>query len=345
MKSLAVNKNGTLEIIDIDVPRVNECNALVKVMASGICGTDMKIIHSQFKGFTDYPCLLGHEAVGEVVEIGNSVTQFKVGDKVLLPYLHGKIGEYTPIHGGFSEYGLVHDWQALARAGKGPGTDGFNDFFYTQKTIPSDFDAISSVMIITLREVMAATRHFGFQPKKSIVIFGGGPVGLAFTKFAQIMGMAPVILVDILDEKEKDAKKAGADCFINSGKRDVVQEVRRLCPEGVDFTLDAVGVNSLMNLALQLIKNCGRILVYGISPKNKVDLDWNPAPFNWNIEVFQYPMKELEADVHEQLIRWIELGLVNPADFVSHVFDSADILKGFEMIENKKPAKKVVIKY
>ena len=136
----------------------------------------------------------------------------------------------------------------------------------------------------------------------------------------------------------------GADYAFNSTKVDVIKEVRKVCFQGVDYTLDAVGVNTLIPDAMRLIKRGGKMLVYGISPVLSMEFDWSKAPDNWLMEFFWAPDKILEAAVHDQLVRWVDMGLINPHDFVSHVLDYADIGKGFEILENKKPAKKIVIK-
>ena len=133
MKTLIVEKDGALHIGEIPVPEIDETSALVKVLASGICGTDKKILHGTFKGFDSYPCLLGHEAVGEVVKIGSKVKYLKVGDKVITPYVDKGPGKYTTIFGAFSEYTVVHDWKAMDELGIGRGTPGFVDYYQIQK--------------------------------------------------------------------------------------------------------------------------------------------------------------------------------------------------------------------
>lgn len=345
MKTLVVEKNGDVHISEIPRPEIDETSALVRILASGICGTDKKIIHGTFKGFDTYPCLLGHEAVGEVVEVGSKVKYLQKGDLVLPPYLDTAPQGYATIYGGFSEYAVVHDWRAMTELGIGIGTPGFVDYYQIQKRIPSDFDPVSSVMIITLREVLAAVRHFGFKPDESLVIFGSGAVGMAFAKIAKIFGMSPIILVDVLDEKKKDAKLAGADLFINSSKENVEKLVKDLCPDGVDYVLDAVGVNSIINSAMSLIKKCGQILVYGISSSLGMEIKWEKAPYNWTLKFFQYPEKGEEAAAHEQLISWISQGIIQPEIFISHQFEFKDILEGIRLFESNLPTKKIVITY
>lgn len=348
MKSLAVTKDLKLKVVKISKPKYEDNKVLVKTLACGVCnGTDMKILHGKFKNIdvSEYPCLLGHEAVGEVVELGKNVTSFKVGDIIMLPYIEGGIDGFSSFWGGYSEYGICGDWKAMANNGKGPGSDEFGEFYFTQKKLPQNINPVDAVMIVTFREVLAATKNFGFAANKSLVIFGAGPVGLSFAKFAKILGMYPIILFDIMDEKLKEAKKVGVVHAFNSMKTTPVEEVYKICRDGVDFSLDAVGANDLINQGMELIKDGGSICTYGISPNLKMDLDWSKAPYNWNLRFQQFPDKAGEAEAHDQIMNWIELGLIDPKDFISHVINFDDILDAFNIIEKKQPCKKIVIKY
>lgn len=346
MKTIAVMTPNHLELIDVPKPKVKPFTALVKTIAAGICGSDAKIIHGTFKDIHEYPCLLGHEAVGRVVEVGEGCEAFQVGDLVMLPYHMSDLPEgISSYWGGFSEYGLVYDYKAMIKSGHGPGTPDWFDFYYVMRKLPDDFDPINGVMLVTLREVLAACKHFGFDTGESIAIFGAGPVGLAFVKFCKILGLGPIICVDILEEKREEALKQGADYFINSREEDPVKAIRAICPDGVRYVLDAVGVNALINTGMELIANNGKILVYGVSPKLDMQLDWSKAPYNWSVELFQFPIKYNEGLVTDQLVHWIELGYLNPRDFVSHIFPLAEWQKGFEIMEKRLPSKKMVITF
>ena len=87
MKTVVIAKDGKVTVEEVNKPRYNEHQALVKTIACGICGTDVKLLHRTFKGFPEsmYPIMVGHEGVGEVVEVGAKVKGLKKGDKVLLP--------------------------------------------------------------------------------------------------------------------------------------------------------------------------------------------------------------------------------------------------------------------
>lgn len=348
MKSIAVMEDGSLQKVEVPMPKMDSSSVLVKTLSCGVCsGTDGKIIHQAFKGIGKdcYPTLLGHEAVGRVVEVGKDVVRFKEGDLILLPYIEEPLGGFNSHWGAFSEYGICKDYLALAKNGIGPYTPDFKEWYWTQKTIPADFDPVYSSMIITLREVLAATRNFGFKSGESIVIFGAGPVGLTFCKFAKLLGMGPIISVDITDVKIPEAIHAGADYAFNSNKADIVSEIKKILPGGADYSLDAVGNNALINQGMELIRDNGKLLTYGISRKLDMNLDWSKAPYNWSLQFLQFPVKKQEGDAHEQIINWIREGVIDLKDYVSHIIDFERALDAFDMIEKRVPCKKIVIKY
>ncbi|MDF2614400.1 MAG: sorbitol dehydrogenase [Clostridia bacterium] len=346
MKGLVVNEDSSLSIVTLEVPQINDYQALVKVESCGVCnGTDLKLIHKQFKGFDTYPAVLGHEGVGRVVEKGKFVTSFEIGDVVLLPFLEGMQGEYYSAWGAYSEYAVVGDAKAMIENGRGPGTPGFSEGSFAQQVVPGDIDVVDASMIITFREVLSACKRFGFKENESIVIFGAGPVGLSFTKFAKLLGMGPIIVFDIVPEKLEEAAKMGADFTFNSLNTNVGEQVKSICNEGADYVVDAVGINELINQAMELVKYNGKICCYGISPKLNMNLDWTKAPYNWTLQFVQWPSKFEESVCHRQIVSWIQTGVLNPKDFISDVIAFEDIKKAFELVETRNAKKKIVIRF
>jgi len=349
VKTLVVDSKHELSIREVSMPKHKECQALVKMLSCGVCnGTDLKLIHGNFKNFDTYPATLGHEGVGKVVETGSKVQNLKVGDVVLLPFVEGKLDDIYSGWGAYSEYAVVGDADAYIANGMGPGTPDFSEGYFAQTVIkPEDkVDPVEASMIITFREVLSSIRRFQFQPNESVFVMGAGPVGLCFTKFAKLLGLKTVITSDIDDEKVACAKAMGADYAFNSKTTDVNAEVKKLFPEGIDHVVDAVGINELINQAMALVKYNGKICCYGISPELGMNLDWSKAPYNWTIQFVQWPSKKEEAEAHAQVMAWINLGVLNPKDFISDVFDFENILEAFRLVEARKSGtKKIVIKY
>ncbi|MDD2971363.1 MAG: zinc-binding dehydrogenase [Lachnospiraceae bacterium] len=349
MKTLVVSEKGELSVVEVAKPAYGKCQALVKMKSCGVCnGTDTKLIHGNFKNFDTYPAILGHEGVGEVVETGDAVTSLRKGDLVLLPFIEGDLDGYASGWGAYSEYAVVGDRDAYVKNGMGPGTPEWSDSYFAQ-TIMKPEDKVNPVqasMIITFREVLSAIRRFGFRENESVLIYGAGPVGLCFTKFTKLLGMKTVITTDICDDKVATAKKMGADYAFNSTTCDVNAEVKKLFPEGIDYVVDAVGINAFINPSLALIKNNGKMCCYGISPKLGMELDWSQAPYNWQLQFVQWPSKEEEGLAHSQIMAWINQGVLAPDDFISDVFSFDHIMDAFALLaERKAETKKIVISY
>lgn len=346
MKSLVVERGGKLQLRELPAPSFGRFQALVKMLSCGVCnGTDMKLIHGNFKGFDSYPAALGHEGVGLVVEKGRDAANLEIGDIVLLPFLEKDIDDVHPGWGAFSEYAVVGDWRAMAAGGCGPGSQDFLECYYAQQKLPKDFEPVGASMIVTFREVLSAMKRFGFKENKSIVIFGAGPVGLCFAKFAKLLGMGPVVVFDIEDEKAAYAAKMGADAAFNSRKADAKAEVMKMLPGGADFVVDAAGVNSLINTAMGLIKYNGKICCYGISPKLDMALDWSRAPYNWTVQFVQWPSKLEESEAHSRIVNWMDMGVLDPGDFISDVIPFANAIDAFMLVEEGRTNRKIVIKF
>ncbi|MDO4547044.1 MAG: zinc-binding dehydrogenase [Clostridia bacterium] len=343
MKGLIVEKDGSLAIREVSIPEYNDCQALVKTLSCGVCnGTDAKLIHRKFKNFGPelYPLMLGHEAVGEVVEIGSAVKTFKVGDRVLLPFA-GPLDGYECGWGSFSEYGVVCDpasWDA-SKYGETP------ECAFGQTVLSPDVDPVKGAMIITLREVLSSIKRFGMTANKSVVVFGCGPVGLTFIKFLSLLGISPIVALDIVPQKLEDAKANGADYAFMSNDADVREKIKHIIASGADFVLDAVGISAIINTAMPLIKDQGKICCYGISPNLSYEIDWTDAPYNWQLQFQQFPSKVEEGEAHNQIMNWLRAGVINLDDYISDIIDFKDILTAFERLERRDIAKKCIIRY
>jgi len=343
MKALIADGRDNLTIGELAMPAIGDYQALTRTLSCGVCsGTDAKIAHGTFKGFASYPTSLGHEAIGEVVAVGAKVTSFRVGDWVTLPFLYEATDGVTPGWGAFAEYGVVGDAAALLADGHAD----FDETYHAQKVLPKTIDPVDAAMIITLREVLTAVRRFGLASGQTVVIFGAGPVGLAFTAMASLTGLARILVIDVDDAKCAGAAALGATHTLNSSSQDPVAWVRGIVPAGVDYVIDAVGVNTLINQGMAMIADRGKLCTYGISPTTRMDLDWSAAPYNWQLEFHQFPRKAEEAAAHDQIMAWIEGGQLKLADFVSHRIGFDHILDAFALIGARlSDTRKIVITY
>ena len=341
MKTLIVQADQTLAIGEVPKPEITEYEALVKMIACGICnGTDAKVIEGKFKGLEIYPLMLGHEGVGHVEAVGEKVTNYQVGDIVLLPFANDSSGTCESGWGAFSEYATVYD----AKAGAADGRIDETHFSWGQSIVPTDIDQVDAAMIITLREVLASIRTFGITANSRVVVYGCGPVGVTFTKFMNLLGVKELIVVDRLAEKREIALENGAAAYLNGAEVDVVAEIKKRYQNGVDFVVDAVGHESIVNEGLKLIRDRGSVCVYGVPATTKLNLDFRDAPYNWNVVFQQMPSKKEEGEAHAQVLEWLRNGDVVLKDYISHYMPFDNVLEAFEMLKRREiPLKCIVI--
>ncbi len=341
MKTVLINKDGSLSVKEIPKPKYGPKQALTKSIANGMCGTDVHLMKKKFKGVTEdmYPVMLGHENVGEVVEVGSEVKGLKIGDKVLLPFVDPDLehlGPYGSAWGALCEYCVVNDPMAYEE-GEVP------DLAKAQRIIPDDIDPADAVMIVTLREVLSSVKYFGIEKEKPVVIFGCGPVGLTFIKMCKLIGANPVIAVARNEAKRQNALDGGADIALNSRECDIAKEVRGRFPEGVPYVIDAVGSEEVVNDAMALICDRGEICCYGVPQKEEMHVDFSKADYNWTITFQQFPRKDEEAAVHDEIIQWIREGKINLKDYISDYFSFDDVVEAYDKAFNKQVLKKGIV--
>jgi 2-desacetyl-2-hydroxyethyl bacteriochlorophyllide A dehydrogenase len=345
MKAAVIVRAGAVEIQDVPRPKIGDYQVLVEQLTCGVCtGTDWKLVEGHFKGFDTYPAVLGHEAVGRVIAKGKKVRTFELGDLVVRPGLE-RIGDGTGLHsgwGGFAEYGVAGDAKAMIEDGLARPEDGFLDLYLSQQVIPRDMKAAHGTMLITFKEVLSAAYRAGFRPNASIMIFGLGPVGLSFTRFAKVLGLGPIVSVDRHESRRARAGQLGADVTLDPRSEDPVAWMKEHCPGGFDFVVDAVGLADLINRAMELVAFNGTICVYGVAPQTSMHIDWTKAPYNWNLSFLQWPTFQEESATHRQLLGWIRHGIVEPDTFITHVLPLVRLWEGMQMLRERRAFKVVI---
>ena len=337
MKGLVIEKPGHLILKDdIPEPALSDYCAITETIACGICnGTDLKLIDGHFKGFDTYPCVLGHESIGQVIETGNKVTSYRKGDHVMRTILDDMGPKYYSGWGSFSERTVVYDYAAM----KADGIDNINDYFIVQQVLPQDIDPVKGMMIITFKEVLTGLRSFGAGPGQVVMINGCGPVGLTMVRLARAIGVKKIVAADIDPARLEIAGEMGADLCLNPKEEDVEARIHNEEKEGIDLFIDAVGVNSLINTGLNSVKFNGKIGIYGISPHCSAEIDWTKAPYNWTIQFVQWPNVLTEAALHEEVITFVRKGYLDLDSFVTHVLPMQEFQKGIELIKSREALK------
>lgn len=326
MKVIEAIKPGELKISERPMPSAPSAGEVViRVKAVGICGSDVHITHGK-NPFATYPRILGHEVVGEIYQVGQSVSHLKVGDRVAVDNVFScgqcyacSIGrgnvcrqlKVLGVHvdGGFQEYLKVSANNVYA--------------------FPAEIEWQHAATIEPYAIAAETLERGRVKASDTVLICGAGPVGLVLLQAVKRLG-ARVAIMDILDSRLKKAKAMGADLVINAKTIDVAEAVLQFSNgEGATVVLEATGVNSILELAVaKLVSPAGRIVVLGFSVEP--------------VKLAPADIMRRELDIHgtrlnnkkfPEVISWITNKEVDPDGIVSHILPYNEVEKGMEMFD------------
>lgn len=342
MRVAIVPEPGRIELVDAPIPTPNEYEALVEILTCSICsGTDTHIVYDQFP-MRAYPCVLGHESIGRIIECGAAVRNLKPGDLVLRPTAvrpGETLGGYHSMFGGFAEYGIVADAEAMREDTPRGDAPTLPPFATAQQVVPATFDPDLAGAFITFKETLNFLLRLGVQPGRSLLILGSGTVGLSFTYAAKMIGAHPVLVSGRRPEPLQTALNFGADGVIDVSREDLVQAVKmHTNGAGVDFAVEAVGDWAVLQSGIRTLADNGQIGIYGVPSGRVATLDWSGTPRNWSLRFVQ----PKEEDVHQQVLDWLRLGLLDLQKFISHRLSFNEINSGFDLVQRKQATKVVV---
>ncbi len=329
MKALVYHGPGVRGWDTVDDPTIIDAtDAIVRIDTSTICGSDLHIL----KG--DVPetlpgTILGHEAVGTVVEVGAAVGTIAKGDRVLLSCVSAcgrcrycKESRYGQCLGG-GGWILGHTINGLqAELARVPFAD--NSLY----KFP---DTLSDEAVLFLADILPTAFEVGVlngmvSPGDTVAIVGAGPVGLSAILTAQLYTPGRIVSIDLADSRLESALRFGADITINNGREDPVALLMEMTGGlGVDVALEAVGVPSTFELAAELIRPGGRVAnigVHGHSATLHLEKLWtrDVTITTGLVDTFSIP----------QLLRLIIGGRLDPSLFATHHYSLADTMAAYD---------------
>ena len=336
MKGVQIVEPNKLQIVDLEKPQIDkENNVLVRMVAAGICGSDVGIYHGTNAAAT-YPRIIGHENVGIVEEIGEGVTRVKVGDRVIIdqvtacghcyacrkgrPNVCGNLKvRGVHIDGGYREYMAVPDRDC-----------------YLVPEILSDEEA---VMIEPTTIAVQCCSRAQIEADDVVMIIGCGALGSSILRIVKLYNPKAIIVTDIDDAKLEEALANGATYAINSLKEDVPARAHELTEGyGPTVTIDAACVKGSLLTALQATGNAGRVITMGFSV----------AP----TEVNQFVITSKELDVRgsrlqnrkfQDVIDLVNEGKVDLRGSISHTWNFEDAQAAFDFVDSRDPSIRKIV--
>ena len=319
------------------MPKIGPGELLVKVLASGICGTDVM----EWYRIKKAPLVLGHEIAGEIVKIGKGIECYKIGDRVFVSHhipcntcrycLNGHHTTCETLHttnydpGGFSEYIRV------------PRLNVDRGVFL----LPEEISFEDGTFIEPLACVIRGQRLAKLQPGQSVIILGSGISGLLHLLLARASGAGRVIMTDINEYRLKTAEKLGADTAIHACE-DVPTRLRQINDNRLaDLVIICTTALSAFTQALESVDRGGTVLFFApTDPDKNLSI---PVDKFWRNEIklmTSYGNSPLDATVAIELIR---AGRIPVHKMITHRLSLAETGLGFQLVAEAKESIKVII--
>ncbi|MDO4345216.1 MAG: zinc-binding alcohol dehydrogenase family protein [Eubacteriales bacterium] len=338
MKAIQVKEPYQMAVIDMEKPVIDsKNNVLVKIRAAGICGSDVGIYHGT-NAAAIYPRVIGHEMVGEVVEVGENVSELKVGNRVIIDQVTNCGHCYAcrkgrgnvcadlkvrgvHIDGGYREYMAV------------PERDCY--------ILPDSLAYEDAVMIEPTTIAIQCCSRAKLCSEDILVILGCGALGSSILRIAKLSG-ARIIVADIIDDKLWEALAAGADYTINLENENFEAKVKEYTKGyGATVSIDAACTKDSLSELMAVTGNAGRVITMGFSV--------SPTEIN------QFSITSKELDIRGsrlqnkkfgEAIRLIEEGKLDLRGSISHRFPFMEAQKAFDFNDSKDPSiRKIVLTF
>ncbi|MCX6667622.1 MAG: alcohol dehydrogenase catalytic domain-containing protein [Euryarchaeota archaeon] len=337
MKVAMYYNNNDVRMEEMPVPTINENELLVKVKASGICGSDVM----EWYRIKKAPLVLGHEIAGDIVEAGKKVKKYKVGDRVFVSHhvpcdnchfcLDDKQTLCHTLHttnfypGGFAEYLRV------------PEINIKNGVFVLPKEVSYD----EGVFVEPLACVVRGLKTAGMKPGLNGLVIGSGISGLLQIKLARAWGANRIIVTDIDEYRLRAAKKFGADFVINA-KENVPEQVKKHNDGKLaDLVVISTGATSAVKQGLQSIGPGGTILFFAPTEPG-VEIPF-PLFDLWNKQIKMVSTYAGSPKDINLAIDLIKSKKVKVTDMISHKLPLADAAKGFQLVAKAQDSMKVIL--
>jgi L-iditol 2-dehydrogenase len=338
-----LNSDGTLDTGEVLV-RINTC---------GICGTDLKKIHS---GSHSAPRIFGHEMAGTIAMVGAGVTHFAVGDRVMA-YHHipcgecyycrkqtfaqcetykkvGCTGGFAPAGGGFAEYIRVMDW-IVGRAGKTAGLI----------KVPDDIPFEQAAFIEPVNTCFKAVRLLDLKADETVLVIGQGPIGILLAALAKRTG-ANVLTSDLYPERHVIAATFGLDHPLDARGDVAAAAIAATNGRGADVALVAVGADALIRTAMDAIRPGGRVMLFASTQHGEAPFDPAAVCMDEKTLMGSYSASvAINDEVAELVFSGYRVGNFDLTRLISHRFAIEDAVAAIDLASHPQAGSmKIVIK-
>jgi L-iditol 2-dehydrogenase len=329
--------NHDVRIEDMPIPEIGDEEVLLKVMASGICGSDV----IEWYRVPKAPRVLGHEATGVIDKVGSKVTSLKVGDRVF-------VSHHVPCNKcRYCQRGHHTACQTLHTTNYYPG--GFAQYIRVPKInvdfgvykLPDGMSFEEGTFIEPLACVSRGQRLANLQKEDALLVIGSGVSGILHAQLAKFKGVENIVVADINPYRLQLAKKFGADHALNA-KENLPQKLKEVNDGRLaDQVVVCTGATSATLTALDCVENGGSILFFAV-PDPTVKL---PVPINqfWRNEITMRTSYGAAPNDLEDSMRVLATKRLNVKDMITHRLSLSEAQEGFRLMAEAGRSLKVIL--
>lgn len=326
--AVLVKQNAPLVVTEIEIPRLDVGQVLVKVDCSGVCGKQLEEVNGK-RGPDPYiPHLLGHEGAGIVAETGPGVRKVKAGDRVVLHWMKGSGIDSAPPRFNWDGTEVSAGWVTT-----------FSEYTVVSENritpIPEDSppDAASLLGCAVTTGLGIVFNNLDLKPGQSIAVFGVGGVGLNVIQGAALVNGYPIVAIDLFDQKLEQASAFGATHVINASKsdaRDVLMELSG--GRGFDAVVDVTGNTEVRQTAYNSTSNTGTTVFAGV-PHHEERITIDSFPLHFGRRVLGSHGGDTRPDVDiPRYLQLHNLGKLKLDEQITHRFSLDDINQALEVV-------------
>jgi L-iditol 2-dehydrogenase len=330
-------RNSDVRLQSVPKPKIGPREMLVKVISSGICGSDVM----EWYRIKKAPLVLGHEIAGDIAAVGKQVMEYKVGQRVFVSH-HVPCMKCRYCLGGHTS-----TCDTLRSTNFDPG--GFSEFIRIPEinvelgtyVLPRGLTYDDGAFIEPLACVVRGFRLGGFKAGSTVLVLGSGIAGLLNVKLAKASGAERIIATDISQYRLDAAKRFGADTVIDA-RKDVPKLVREANNgRAADFVIVSAGAIPAIEQGLRSVDRGGTVLLFAPPmPGTTVPVTFAEL---WKEEVTITSTYAASPQDIMEAIEWLRSKKVVVGDMITHRFGLADTQKGFELVAKAEESIKVII--
>ena len=341
MRANVFHGPNNIRVKEVPRPRAGSGEAVVRITLTTICGTDLHILRAE------YPVrpglVIGHEPVGVIEELGDAVTGYEVGDRVL-------VGAITPC--GQCRACLSAQW---SQCGHGQGCEAIGGWRFgntingaqaeyllvpsAQANLARIPETLTDEQVVLLADI-ASTGFSGAESANikigdTVVVFAQGPIGLCATAGAKLMGAGFIVGVESDPVRMKMSQRMGADLVLDPKQCDVVQEVRRITNGGADVAIEALGLQETFENCLRCLRPGGTLSSLGVY-SGKLQMPYEAFAAGLGDNKIVTTLCPGGKERMRRLMTMVETGRFDPTPLITHRYSLDNIVEAYDLFGSRR---------